>query len=238
MSTARQTVHIAGDSTAAPKTAAVHPEAGWGMALPFYLDPAWQVANHAVNGRSSKSFIDEGRLAVVLAEIRPGDVLIVQFGHNDAKVDDPSRCTEPWTSYREHLAEYVRGARAADALPVLVTSVERRSFDPEGRALPTHGDYPEAMRTLARDLAVPLIDVQVESLALWQQLGPEATLRWFLHTDDGRRDDTHFSPLGASAVAAMVARGLDSTAALPAGAVRRLTEDVPVSWFTWSEYPA
>lgn len=111
-----RTIHIAGDSTAARKHADAAPETGWGMALPFFLRSGLTVANHAANGRSSKSFIDEGRLDVILAALRPGDFLIAQFGHNDSKIADPTRYTEPWTTYQDCLRQYVDGVRAKGAL--------------------------------------------------------------------------------------------------------------------------
>jgi lysophospholipase L1-like esterase len=97
-----RTLHIAGDSTAAQKYSDAAPETGWGMALPFFLRKDLEVANHAVNGRSSKSFVDEGRLDAVLAAIRPGDLLLIQFAHNDEKDEDPTRYTEPWTTYQDY----------------------------------------------------------------------------------------------------------------------------------------
>ena len=108
-----RTLYIAGDSTAAQKYADAAPETGWGMALPFFLHKDLPVANHAVNGRSSKSFVDEGRLDAVLGVIRPGDFLLIQFGHNDEKTADPARYTEPWTTYQDHLRLYIDGARIA-----------------------------------------------------------------------------------------------------------------------------
>ncbi|MFE5335952.1 rhamnogalacturonan acetylesterase [Isoptericola sp. NPDC056573] len=228
-----RTVHLAGDSTAGPKSRAAAPETGWGMALPYYLDDAVAVANHARNGRSTRSFVTQGRLDAVARDLRAGDVLVIQFGHNDAKVEDPERHTEPWTSYTDHLARFVDVARAAGARPVLATSVERRRFDDAGRAVPAHGEYPDAMRALAAREDVPLVDVQRDSLALWHDLGPERTLHYFFHADDGRRDDTHFNPPGAGAVARLVATGLLTAGVLAAGEVRRLDEDVPDVWFRW-----
>lgn len=235
------TVYIAGDSTAAPKTADAAPETGWGMALPLFLHPARTVANHAVNGRSSKSFHDEGRLTSILETIGPGDLLLVQFGHNDEKTDDPARGTDPHTTYRQYLRRYLDGARARGARPVLLTPVERRRFDADGHARPTHGEYPEAMRALAAAEDVPLIDIQATSLAAWNRLGPDGTLRIFLHLapgehpnhPDGKQDNTHFRPHGAIEVARMVARGLKESRLLPPGAVRRLDDTVPESAITW-----
>ena len=228
-----RTVHLAGDSTAGPKSRAAAPETGWGMALPYYLDEAVAVANHARNGRSTRSFIAQGRLDAVARDLRVDDVLVIQFGHNDAKVADPERHTEPWTSYTEHLARFIGVARDAGAQPVLATPVERRRFDDAGRAVSDHGEYPDAMRALAAREDVPLVDVQRDSLALWHDLGPERTLHYFFHADDGRRDDTHFNPPGAGAVARLVATGLLTAGVLGSHEVRRLGEDVPEEWFRW-----
>ncbi|WP_447041238.1 rhamnogalacturonan acetylesterase [Streptomyces sp. DSM 118878] len=233
----RRTLYLAGDSTAAQKYASAAPETGWGMALPFFLRPALDVANHAVNGRSSKSFVDEGRLAAVLAAIRPGDLLLVQFGHNDEKREAPARYTEPWTAYQEYLRQYVAGARARGARPVLLTSVERRRFDEDGTALPTHGDYPDAMRALAVEEGAALLDVQALSLALWDKLGAEETKRYFNWTVY-EQDNTHFNPPGAIALARMVAAELLREGVLARGDVRRLDDAVPASWITWPPEPA
>ncbi|GGS21671.1 hypothetical protein GCM10010252_71160 [Streptomyces aureoverticillatus] len=227
-------LHIAGDSTAAQKYADAAPETGWGMALPFFLHRGIGVANHAVNGRSSKSFVDEGRLAEILARIQPGDLLLIQFGHNDAKSADPARHTEPWSTYQEYLRLCVAGARAYRAHPVLATSVERRRFDEAGHALPTHGDYPAAMRALAEREGVPLLDVQALSIAVWQRLGAEETKRYFNWTET-EQDNTHFNPPGAIAVARLVAAELLHRRVLAPSDVRRLDEDIPESWITWPD---
>ncbi|MGV9555843.1 rhamnogalacturonan acetylesterase [Streptomyces sp. NPDC003401] len=227
-----RTLYIAGDSTAAQKYADAAPETGWGMALPFFLHKDRPVANHAVNGRSSKSFVDEGRLDVILASIRPGDFLLIQFAHNDEKTTDPARYTEPWTTYQDHLRLYVDGARSRGARPVLATAVERRRFDAAGDALPTHGDYPAAMRALAAQEDVALLDLQALSLALWQKLGAEETKRYFNWTDT-EQDNTHFNPPGAIAVARLVAAELLRRRVLTARDVRRLDTEIPESWITW-----
>ncbi|MER5940718.1 rhamnogalacturonan acetylesterase [Streptomyces sp. NPDC001928] len=232
-----RTLYIAGDSTAAQKYADAAPETGWGMALPFFLREQLTVSNHAVNGRSSKSFVDEGRLDVVLAAVRPGDLLLIQFAHNDEKVTDPTRYTEPWTTYQDYLRLYINGARARGARPVLATAVERRRFDAGGNALPSHGDYPAAMRALAREERVSLLDIQALSLALWQELGVEATKTYFNWTAT-QQDNTHFNPPGAIAVARLVARELARTRVLSARDVCRLDDEVPESWITWPQATA
>lgn len=229
-----RTLYIAGDSTAAQKYTDAAPETGWGMALPFFLHKDVTVANHAVNGRSTKSFLDEGRLTAILDVIRPGDLLLIQFGHNDQKATDPTRYTEPWTTYQENLSRYVDGARQRGALPVLATSVERRRFDAEGTAVRTHGEYPAAMRQVAREEGVALLDVQELSLALWQELGPETTKTYFNWTAT-EQDNTHFNPPGAIAVARLVATGLLHTRALAPHDIRRTDEEVPAQWITWPD---
>ncbi|OAH16490.1 rhamnogalacturonan acetylesterase [Streptomyces jeddahensis] len=229
-----RTIYIAGDSTAAQKYADAAPETGWGMALPFFLHRDVAVANHAMNGRSSKSFIDEGRLVPILEAIRPGDLLIVQFGHNDEKTADPARGTEPWTTYQDYLRQYLDGARARGARPVLATSVERRKFDAAGNAVPTHGDYPAAMRALADEEGVALLDIQTLSIALWQKLGVEETKKYFNWTET-EQDNTHFNPPGAIAVARLVAEQLVAGGVLATRDVRRLDDEIPESWITWPE---
>lgn len=229
-----RTLFLAGDSTAAQKYADAAPETGWGMALPFFLHRGVRVANHAVNGRSTKSFLDEGRLDAILTAIRPGDLLLVQFGHNDQKVADPSRYTEPWTTYQDNLRVFVEGARARGALPVLATSVERRKFDADGTALRTLGAYPAAMRETARASDVPLLDVEALSLALWHRLGPEATKPYFNWTPT-EQDNTHFNPRGAIEVARLVAAELLRTHVLAPRETRRLDDDIPTDLITWPD---
>ncbi|MEV0782122.1 rhamnogalacturonan acetylesterase [Streptomyces sp. NPDC050423] len=238
-----RTVHIAGDSTAARKYAGAAPETGWGMALPFFLNRTLTVANHAVNGRSSKSFIDEGLLAALLEEVRAGDLLLIQFGHNDEKTEDPARGTDPYTTYQDCLGRYIAAARARRARPVLITPVERRRFAEDGTAKPTHGDYPAAMRALAAGERVPLLDMQALSLARWQELGPDGTEAYFNRLEpgespnypDGQQDNTHFRPTGAIEVARMTARALLDTRVLTARDIRRVDGHVPETWISWPQ---
>ncbi|MEW2176377.1 rhamnogalacturonan acetylesterase [Streptomyces sp. NPDC005406] len=238
-----RTLHIAGDSTAAQKYADAAPETGWGMALPFFLGRPLAVANHAMNGRSSKSFIDEGRLAALLEEVREGDLLLIQFGHNDEKTEDPARGTDPYTTYQDHLRQYVRGARARRVRPVLLTPVERRRFAADGTAKPSHGEYPAAMRALAAEERVPLLDLQALTLARWQELGPDGTLEYFNWLEpgqspnypDGRQDNTHFRPRGAVEAARLVARALVAEKVLAPRDVRRTDSAIPLEWITWPQ---
>jgi lysophospholipase L1-like esterase len=199
-----------GDSTMADKPLDL-PERGWGQLLPqFFTDPA-MVHNHAVNGRSSKSFIDEGRWQTVLNELKPGDFVIIQFGHNDEKSEDPKRYTDPATSYRDNLRRFVREARAKQAFPILATSVSRRKFDAQGKLVDTHGAYPEATRKVARELDVPLLDLQPATAKMIEAAGVEGSKKFFMWIEPGKyeklpkgsQDDTHFVELGATRVAAL-----------------------------------
>ncbi|MFB6837910.1 rhamnogalacturonan acetylesterase [Streptomyces sp. NPDC056361] len=227
-----RTLFVAGDSTAAQKYADAAPETGWGMALPFFLHRGIAVANHAVDGRSTKSFLDEGRLEPIAAALCPGDLLLIQFGHNDEKAADPARHTDPWTTYQDNLRVFVEGARARGALPVLATSVERRKFAADGTALRTHGAYPAAMREAAAEADVPLLDIEALSLALWQELGPEATKTYFNWTAT-EQDNTHFNPPGAIEVARLVAAELLRTRVLAPRELRRLDDGIPTDRITW-----
>ncbi|CAM4062477.1 GDSL-type esterase/lipase family protein [Paenibacillus alkaliterrae] len=207
------TIYLAGDSTVTDQD--TFPYAGWGQMLPLYFKTDVAIDNHAMSGRSSRSFIDEGRLAAILEQIMPNDYLWIQFGHNDQK-PDVERATEPFGSYKEMLAVYVEEARARDARPVLITPMHRRKFDREGRIIDTHGDYLLGMKQLAAELDVPLIDLAAKSQALYEQLGDEpskALFMWaypgeFIHFPDGAQDDTHFQELGGIQIAGLVAEGV------------------------------
>lgn len=164
---------LAGDSTVCDYDENRAPRAGWGQKIGEFLSAGVLIRNEAASGRSSKSFIEEGRLKRIITQIKSGDYLFVQFGHNDQKPDD--RYTEPYTTYKQHLTRYIDEARLKKANPVLITPVQRRSFASDGRFKNTHGDYPDAMIQLAEELRVPLIDLAFKSRQLLESLGPEAS---------------------------------------------------------------
>ena len=198
---------IAGDSTAADYGPERAPQAGWGQALQSYLDPAaWQVRNHAKGGRSARSFIAEGRLDAIAKDLRRGDVLLIQFGHNDAKVEDPSRYDDPQQAYPQFLSRYVALARDKGATPILLTPAARLLYD-FGSLLDTHGLYTQAMQRLAAEQQVALIDLNASSSAWIRALGEQAAKPYFLFVpEQGKADGTHFSHAGAAAVACLVVR--------------------------------
>jgi lysophospholipase L1-like esterase len=196
-------VFMIGDSTMADKAPQAAPETGWGQAMQPFFKETVKVANHARNGRSSKSFIDEGLWGKVLQDLQPGDYAIIQFGHNDQKPDEP-RHTDPFTTYKERLEQYVNETRAKGAFPILCTSIVRRKFDENGSLTDTHGDYPAAMKQVAQELKVPLIDLQFRTNGLVTDLGPEKSKSLYLYTDKVK-DDTHLNTEGATAIARMAA---------------------------------
>ena len=201
-------VFIAADSTAASYGPERAPQAGWGQMLQGWLDESqWQVRNHAVGGRSTRSFIDEGRLEAIEKELQAGDVLLIQFGHNDAKQEDPSRYTDPDGDYATLLARYIAAARAKGATPVLITPVARLLYD-FGALLDTHGRYTQAMKRVAREQDVPLIDLNTSSMAWIRALGEQGAKPYFMFVpEQGKADGTHFNIAGATAVACLVMRG-------------------------------
>jgi len=133
-------IFLIGDSTIANKAAEVAPETGWGMIFPQYID--LEVNNHAVNGRSTKSFRTLGHWAKVFEQLQPGDWVFIQFGHNDSKESDTSRYAAPHTDYRKNLVRYINEIRSKGAKPLLITPVMRRKFDEQGNFVDQHGDYP------------------------------------------------------------------------------------------------
>jgi lysophospholipase L1-like esterase len=234
-------VFIAGDSTASTYTSSAAPRAGWGQALPVFLTPNAVAVNEALSGASSKSFVDLGRLDRILSRIKRGDYLLISFGHNDEKKEDPARYTEPSTTYKSYLSQYIDRSRAKGAKPVLVTSVERRRFDSSGKITPTHGAYPAAMRELARAKGVPLIDLTAQSTALYNRVGVEGTRKYLMHLKpgqypnypDGVEDNTHFQATGAIEIARLVATSLRNQYVLPVPAFRKLGDQIPPSAIVW-----
>lgn len=197
-----------GDSTMANKPLnPPQPERGWGQLMPVYFKPEVRVENLAVDGRSSKSFRAEGRWERVMQHLKPGDYVIIQFGHNDEK-PDAARHTEAMGSFKENLARYVRETRKKRGNPILATPIVRRAFSSTNSLMDTHGDYAPAVRQVAAEEMVPLLDLQKRTETLVQSLGPELSKKLYMWIEpgeykslpQGRRDNTHLNPLGASRV--------------------------------------
>ena len=197
-------IFIAGDSTASDYPTERAPRAGWGMALPTFFGKNREVRNHALSGRSSRSFIEQGALDPISRELRKGDVLLIQFGHNDEKIEDPARYTEPHEEFPRWLLRYVEAARAHGATPILITPLARRVFD-HGQLLDTHGFYTQAVRDLAHSAQVDLIDPNAASMDWLRALGDSASRHYFMHVPEQHmEDDTHLQWHGATAVACLI----------------------------------
>ena len=203
-------LYLAGDSTLAEKLADKRPETGWGEKLQQYFDAKKvRVENHAQNGRSTKSFIDENRWQAIVDKLKRGDYVFIEFGHNDEKADKPAVYAAANTDYRNNLIKFVTEVRAKKAFPVLLTPVMRRKFDDGGKFVDTHGEYPDAVRKVAAELNVPLIDMHRLSETLLKSYGAEKSRTLFLQLKssenpnypNGVEDNTHFNDQGANEMA-------------------------------------
>ena len=207
------TIYICGDSTAASYKPEEAPITGWGQVLNEFV-PGVRVENRAMAGRSTKSFLSEGRLQKIEMEIQPGDLLLIQFSHNDES-DLVWRHTDPWTSFYHNLEIYVDTAIIHGAKPVLLTPICRRYWA-DGQLMESHGDYPEAIRVLAAQRNVPLIDMYAKSMRYVRELGDEESRKLYLYAEpgvypaypNGSTDDTHTQRAGAETYARMTADAL------------------------------
>ncbi len=205
------TIFIIGDSTVEDNKP---PFRGWGWALPRYVREGVKVRNCALSGRSSRSFRAEGLFEPVEKDLAEGDLLMIQFGHNDEKDDE--RHTDPDTTFKEELWKYCSFALERKAQPVLMTPVSRRFFVGGGSMLYTHGEYPRAIRELAKDRNIPLIDLKAASRELYLSLGEEKTAELFVRLKpgenpdfpDGHDDKTHFNEYGAGVICGLVVNGM------------------------------
>lgn len=189
---------LVGDST-------VNDEGGWGEGFSACFHAPVEVINLAKNGRSSKSFRDEGLWAPALAA-KP-EFILIQFGHNDQPGKGPERETDPATTYRENMARYVDEARGIGAKPILVTSIVRRNFDDEGKIKRDHlADYAAEVRKLAVEKNLPLIDLYALTLAQAESLGPEGSKALGATTKEGKLDTTHLSATGRREIGIIAAR--------------------------------
>lgn len=204
-------IFMIGDSTMATKNLAnMNPERGWGHMLPGFLSDGITVDNHAKNGASTKSFITEGRWDKVVERIRPGDYVFIEFGHNDAP-HKGERSTVAGGSYDDNLRRFVTETRSKGGKPVLFTSIVRRKFNEDSTLVDTHGAYIQAVKNVAAELKVPMVDLNALTHKFVQELGVERSKDYFMHVapgtiplcPEGRQDDTHLNVKGARAVASI-----------------------------------
>ena len=210
-------IHWAGDSTSATNKAQTWPQTGIAQAFDRYTKEDVLVYNHAVNGRSTKSFIDEGRLDTIGRELKSGDFLFIQFGHNDEKTQDPARYTDPNGTFADNLKRFVETARAHDAWPLLITPVERRLFDDQGQLKESgHAPYAAAAIESGRLLEVPVIDLWELSRAWLKMTGDAGSVDCYMilkpgeaaWAPDGQTDNSHLKYTGAMLYAGMIAQEL------------------------------
>ena len=216
----KATIYTIGDSTMANKTKPdENPERGWGQMLPLFFNDNIIIDNRAVNGRSTRSFIDEKRWDAIYKVLKPGDYVFIQFGHNDQKEKDSTRYTNPHTAYRHNLIRFVNETRAKGAIPVLFSSIVRRNFNEQGVLISTHGDYPLETRLVAQEYKVPFIDMEYYSELLEQSYGPEKSKQLHLHYKAGeipyykedKADNTHLCVKGATEIAKIAIEELKKT---------------------------
>ncbi|MBP1664607.1 MAG: rhgT [Bacteroidetes bacterium] len=214
---------MAGDSTMADKPLTKHLtdtltgetfdepllERGWGQLLPEFVNDKAVVVNYAKNGRSTRTFIEEGLWTELIKNVRKGDIVIIQFGHND-EVETKKSYTKP-EQFRLNFIAFVNDVRAKGGNPILCTAVARRSFDEKGNLLPTHGEYPSYIRQVAAEQKVPLIDMEKLTSEWLQKEGVENSRKYFHKIPPGVSrvypkgldDNTHFNEAGARQVAKM-----------------------------------
>ena len=207
----------AGDSTVQTNNILTYPQTGIGQVFSLYIKDDVSVVNHAKNGRSTKSFMDEGRLEAIDQTIGEGDFLFIQFGHNDEKKQDPSRYTEPFSGFMDNLEVFINVARKHCAYPVLITPLERRCFvDAKHLGLGEHSDYVAGMKQTAEKCNVPLIDLYSMSRSELKRVGEKASRKWYMYFPEneyqtypeGKKDNTHLRYDGAVMYAGLIAKGL------------------------------
>ncbi|MBQ7557853.1 MAG: rhamnogalacturonan acetylesterase [Lachnospiraceae bacterium] len=211
-------IQWAGDSINTTNKYKTYPQTGIAQAFDRYTKEDVVIYNHAINGRSTKSFIDQNRLAVIYDELSSGEYLFIQFGHNDEKKADPLRYTDPQGEYKDNLAKFVNVARDRGAHPLFITPLERRQFLEDGtlKTPSDHEPYVIAMKETAAELEVPLVDLFSKSREFLIKTGPEETKQYFMNLapgevdwcPEGKLDNSHLRYEGAMLFGRMVAEGL------------------------------
>lgn len=204
------TVYLIGDSTMSIKKTEAYPETGWGMPFKYFFDSTVVVDNRAMNGRSTRTFISENRWQSVADNLKEGDYVFIQFGHNDESKEKTDRYTTP-EQYKSNLVKFITETRTKKANPILLTPVSRRKFK-DGKAQETHAEYSPLVIEVAKQYNVSLIDLDAKSIELLQKLGEEQSKLLFLQLaagehpnyPEGKNDNTHFNELGARLIAQIV----------------------------------
>lgn len=206
------TVFLCGNSTVVDQDN--EPWASWGQMIPRFFNDSICFANYAESGESANTFIGAGRLKKALSQMKAGDYVFMEFGHNDQKQKGPG--IGAYYSFMTSLKTFVDETRARGANPVLVTPTQRRSFDENGKIKDTHENYPEAMRWLAAKENVPLIDLNEMTRTLYEAMGVDESQHAFVHypagtypgQDRALADNTHFNPYGAYEISKCIIEGM------------------------------
>jgi len=214
-------IFICGDSTAASYRPEETLMVGWGQLLGDLL-PGTDVVNLAMAGRSTRTFLAENRLQPAAEYARPGDLMLIQFAHNDENEKKPERYAAPWTDYSGNLRFFVRFARERKMVPVFLTPICMRIWE-NGKLQPTHGEYPAAMCAVAEEMKVPLIDLYTESIRIVEAMGEEGSKALFMHLSpgedpavpEGMQDNAHTRRAGAERFADFAARELKAMGYVP-----------------------
>ena len=214
-------IFIRGDSTAASYRPEETLMVGWGQLLGDRL-PGTDIVNLAMAGRSTRTFLAENRLQPAAEHGCPSDLLLVQFAHNDENEKKPERYAAPWTDYSGNLRFFVRFARERKMVPVFLTPICMRIWE-NGKLQPTHGEYPAAMRAVAEEMKVPLIDLYTESFRIVEAMGEEGSKALFMHLSpgedpavpEGMQDNAHTRRAGAERFADFAAKELKAMGYVP-----------------------
>ena len=209
------TLFLLGDSTVCDQP--LEPYNSWGQMLTRFFKPGVALANHAESGESLRSSLGAKRLDKVLSQMKPGDFLFIQYGHNDEK--EKGEGVGAFTTYKASLKRFVEGARKVGGNPVLITPVQRRTFDEHGKITNSHGDYPEAVRQAAKEENVPFIDLNAMSTPLYEAWGPDLSKRAF-----APNDGTHHNNYGSYELAKCIVEGIKAN---KLGLVKYLATDIP-----------
>lgn len=197
-------IYYAGDSTVKFNKISTYPQTGISQGMLYYLKDSAEMKSYAENGRSTKSFLAEGRLALIEERIGKEDFLFIQFGHNDEK-EDPERHTDPDTTFSENLLHFIKSARERGAYPLLITPIARRHFNDRGEFLPgSHGEYPDAVKRVGKQEGVPVIDLTLITEQYLQAVGEFGSRDYFMWP----KDNTHLKPEGAILMAGFLCREL------------------------------
>ncbi|MES2692376.1 MAG: rhamnogalacturonan acetylesterase [Verrucomicrobiota bacterium] len=199
------TLFLLGDSTVCDQSK--EPYNSWGQMLPRFFKPTLAVANHGESGETYRDSLARRRLDKIVSALRPGDWVMMQFGHNDQK-QIAAKTGGPGTTYKEEIRKHVAAIRAHGGTPILVSPMERRRFTPEGKVELTLTDYANAARDTARELEIEFIDLHALSQRLYAALGPERSARAFATAADGQIDNTHHNNYGSYEVARCIVQAL------------------------------